>query len=126
MAKRKHNTQIEQFEGDRGKSNVDTLGYQTLERRIMNLQHAGIVNRQAKEDEYDGTGTDYTAPPMRGIQPDLADLSEIVRENSDRVKEIKERHLDNLELIRIRDEEREAGEKPASKKETKPAVEPAE
>lgn len=78
---------IQSFKG--AKSKTDTAGYMSLERRVKSLQHAGQILQQSRIHQFDGTGEDYVAPPHRGLHADLADLSELARENADRLSHIK-------------------------------------
>lgn len=93
-ANRKNNSQIEKFE--KKKSMVDSTGFQSQETKIKQLLQAGINLNIAKQemryDTMEDNDIDIQAPPFRGLQPDLAEMSELKRENAIRIHELKKRH----------------------------------
>lgn len=81
------------------KSKTDTTGYMSLERRIKSLQHAGQILHAARATQFDGDSENYTAPPHRGLQPDLADLSQLAMENAERTAAIKARFKEKFKKV---------------------------
>lgn len=97
---KKTNTQSGKQSFPDSKSDVDTSGYMTLERRIKSLQHAGQILRQSRDAQFDGYSDNYVAPPHRGLQPDLADLAEMQREHQIRMNGLKQKFNEQKELLK--------------------------
>lgn len=106
------------------KSKTETASYMPLEARVKALQHAGQILQASREQQFDGTGEDYVAPPMRGLQPDLADLSQLARENAERMNIIKQRVYDKkLRQEKAKQEEEDSPENDENPEKPKKVVE---
>lgn len=99
-------SEIESYTGDRAKNLVDRTGFQPLEIRVQQLQAAGIalnVAKDASRYDTDDPNSIIEAPPFRGLSPDLAEISEIHRQNAQRMVDILDRKLEATKALAAED-----------------------